>query len=91
MPGMGGRWHEDGYLQRQHWAHTVGPTSPLGCLGCISPGGDVGGEGGALVGIHELGCSCYIFPLGLLCSSCNRNRDGLGDVSRTQTQNSPKC
>lgn len=56
-----------------------GPEAPWAGLGCVSPGRDVGGEGGALVGVHELGCSCYIFPLGLFCSSCNRSRNGLGD------------
>lgn len=56
-----------------------GPGAPWAEPEYVSPGRDVGGEGGALIGIHEPGCSCYIFPLGLVCSSCNRSRHALGD------------
>lgn len=51
---------------------------PLFWARTVSPGRDIGGEGGTLIGIHKLGCSCYIFPLSLICSSCNRSRNRLG-------------
>ena len=60
-----------------------GPGSlRVGPQGGVSPGRDVGGEGGTLVGIDELGGPCDVFPLGLVSSSCHRRRLGWGTVSR---------
>ena len=64
----------------------VGPGDPWGRAGGVSPGRDVGGEGGALVGVHELGGPRDVFPLGLVCPSCDSSRKGLGDRLQRPTR-----
>ena len=61
-----------------------GPGVPWAGLRHLSPGRDVSGEGGTLIGIHELGRSRYVFPLGLVCSSCNRSGKWAGKQSLEQ-------
>lgn len=59
----------------------VAALSTCRAMPCLhSPGGDVGGEVGALIGIYKLGCSRDIFPLGLVSSSCNSSRSGAGHI-----------
>ena len=48
----------------------------------VSPGRDVGGEGGTLIGVDELGGPCDVLPLGLVGSPCHRHRQGWGTISR---------
>lgn len=64
----------------------VGPGDPWRRAGGVSPGRDVGGEGGALVGVHELGGPRDVFPLGLVCPSCDSSRKGLGDRLQKPTR-----
>lgn len=74
-PGRAGQAAGGGSLQPPCWARK----------GRVSPGRDIGGKVGTLVGIHKLGCSRYIFPLGLVSPTYNSSsRTGLGATFRSQ-------